>query len=408
MRILTLTSSYPKFPGDTTAPFIEAITRELAGRGHSLTVVLPHRADLAPEALPGVRFAPFRYAPHASLELFGYAEALRADVTVRRATYGIAPLAVLAGARALRAELRARDYDVVHAHWVVPGGAIASLGLGGEGLPLVVSVHGSDVFLSEKKRAFRLFARRAFERSAAATACSEDLAKRSLALGARERPEVIPYGVDTERFRPEVAGARELRERLAPEGEALALGVGRLVHKKGFEVLLDAAAELHRRGGRLSVAIAGRGDLRGELEERARVRGILDRVRFLGNVERDELPRLFAAADLVVVPSVRDAAGNVDGLPNVLLEAMASGRAIAATEVGGIPQAVRAGSEALLVPEKDARGLAAALEALVSSAELRGKLGEAARRRARECFSWARAGARYEHVLCTVAEARCP
>ncbi|MGH9390399.1 MAG: glycosyltransferase family 4 protein, partial [Vicinamibacteria bacterium] len=68
MRILTVTTSFPKFEGDTTAPFIESITRELALRGHQLTVVLPARSDLNPAPIAGVRFRPYRYAPTASLE----------------------------------------------------------------------------------------------------------------------------------------------------------------------------------------------------------------------------------------------------------------------------------------------------------------------------------------------------
>jgi glycosyltransferase involved in cell wall biosynthesis len=208
VRILTVTTSFPKFEGDTMAPFIESITRELASRGHELTVVLPARSDLRPAPIEGVRFRPYRYAPSASLEVFGYAEALRADVALRGATYAVAPLAVLSGLRTLRKELRGQDYDVVHAHWVVPSGAMAALALGAGGPPLVVSLHGSDVFLSEKSRAARLGARKAFRRAAPA-ACSRDLSEAF--LRGRAAREVI-YGVASEVFRPDPreAGAEAL------------------------------------------------------------------------------------------------------------------------------------------------------------------------------------------------------
>ena len=118
------------------------------------------------------------------------------------------------------------------------------------------------------------------------------------------------------------------------------------------------------------------------------------------------LPRYFAMADAVVVPSVRDEAGNVDGLPNVLLEAMASAKAIVATNVAGIPEALRDGREGLLVAEKDPSAIAAALEELIESQELRERLGVAARQRVEEDLSWQNAGEKFESLLRSVAEAR--
>jgi glycosyltransferase involved in cell wall biosynthesis len=365
-------------------------------------VVLPARSDLDPAGIEGVRFRPYRYAPAPSLEVFGYAEALRADVALRGATYAVLPLAVFFGVRALRRELRERTYDVVHSHWVVPNGTMAALA---GGAPLVVSLHGSDVFLAEKSRFARLGARKALARASAVTACSRDLAERSVPLGARSIPEVIPYGVASDVFRPDPKAGAALRRELGIRSEAFVLfAAGRLVHKKGFEVLLEAANELSRKGHGVELVLAGRGDLEGELRERGRAIGL----RLVGNVERSALPRYFAMADAVAVPSVRDAAGNVDGLPNVLLEAMASGKAIVASNVAGIPEAVRAGEEGLLVPEKDPGALAAAIGELIRSGSLRARLGEAARRRVERELSWKNAGERFESVLRAVAEARRP
>jgi glycosyltransferase involved in cell wall biosynthesis len=409
VRILCVTTSFPKFEGDTTAPFIESITRELASRGHDLTVVLPARSDLKPVPIDRVRFRPYRYAPSRALEVFGYAEALRADVALRWAAYAALPLAVLSGLRSLRKELRDRAYDVVHAHWVVPSGAMAALALASSGPPLVVSLHGSDVFLSEKSGPARLGANKAFRRAAAVTACSRDLADRSIPLGARSTPEVIPYGVASDLFRPDPAGGLELRRALALAPDAFVLfAAGRLVRKKGFEYLLEAAGELSRRRRAVELVIAGKGDLEHELAQRARALGLSSRLKLAGDVSRSTLPRYFAMADAVVVPSVRDSAGNVDGLPNVLLEAMASGKAIVATNVAGIPEALRAGEDGLLVPEKDPAGIADAVVALMQSDELRGRLGRAARRRVEEDMSWKKAGERFESVLRSVAEARRP
>jgi glycosyltransferase involved in cell wall biosynthesis len=410
MRILTVTSSYPKYAGDTTAPFIASITGALAARGHEITIVLPAREDLDPEPIEGVRFCPFRYAPTRGLSVFGYAEALRADVAVKSQTYLAAPLALLSGARRLWAEAGRHSYDVLHAHWVVPNGAMAWPVSRARELPLVVSLHGSDVFLSEKKAPFRAAAKLAFARASAATACSDDLAERSLALGAAPRPEVIPYGVDASSFQAQPEAGRALRRKLGIDDEALVVfAVGRLVRKKGFEYLLDAVARWSRSVASppaLSLVIAGKGDLRLELEQAAQTLGIADKVALVGDVERGALPSYFAMADIVAVPSVRDAAGNVDGLPNVLLEAMASASAIVASDVAGISQAIRHDRDGILVPERDPEALASAMTSLSGSRQKRRALGTSARARAIEAFNWNLVGERFESVFRSVAQAR--
>jgi glycosyltransferase involved in cell wall biosynthesis len=406
VKILTITSSYPKFPGDTTAPFIESITRALAARGHELTLVLPDRSDLEPAPVDGVTFHPYTYAPKEDLAVFGYAEALRADVAVRRSTYLVAPFAITSGAAKLFSLARRGGFDLIHAHWVVPNGAMALPARWWSGLPMVVSLHGSDVFLSEKSLIFNRAARATFRRADAVTACSGDLAERSLGLGAGESPVTIPYGVSTDHFGPSPDEASGLRGTLGLSDDTrVVLAVGRLVHKKGFEFLVEAAPKILEAHPKLSVIIAGQGDLKTELEERARRHGVGETIRLVGNVPRDELPAYYALADIVAVPSVIDDAGNVDGLPNVLLEGMASGSALVASAVAGIPQAVRDGKEALLVAERDPEALAEAIVKLLRSKETRDALGGAARARAQELFDWSRVGERFEAVFNSVAGA---
>ena len=136
------------------------------------------------------------------------------------------------------------------------------------------------------------------------------------------------------------------------------------MRKKGFEYLIDAAARLRRTLPGLYVAIAGDGDLapsspRGPVERPAAA------VALLGNRSQDEIARLAAAADVVAVPSVHDEAGNVDGLPNFALEALATATPVVATSVGGLPQAIEDGVNGRLVPERDAAALARAIAGLL-------------------------------------------
>ena len=126
MRLLHVTSSYPKRPGDVTAPFVESIARALVARGHQIDMVLPYHPDLDRPDEPGLRFFPYRYAPRESWNLWGYAQSLERDVRVRRAIYGVLPFAALALRRAVAARLQDVRYDAVHAHWVVPNAALVT------------------------------------------------------------------------------------------------------------------------------------------------------------------------------------------------------------------------------------------------------------------------------------------
>ncbi len=378
---------------------MDPIAQGIAARGHEVHLVAPwHPKWDRPKLDGGVHFHLFHYAPAASLNTFGYAEGMRGDVRLRASAIAVAPLAMLAGwFKALRVAQK-KHATIVHAHWVVPGGVIGAAAAGST--PLVISLHGSDVFVAERHAAARMAARQAFARARWVTACSEDLRTRAVAIGAgARRSSVIPYGVDSDQFRPDPDARARGRETLGiADNVPLVVAIGRLVRKKGFEHLIDAAAILKPQHAHLRVAIAGEGDLRAELSERARSAGVGDVVQFLGGVPHHEVPMLLSAADVAVAPSVRDAAGNVDGLPNTVMEIMASGTPLVATRAGGIGAVADDGTTARLVPEGDARALAAAIDELLADKAAARALGAQARLEVCGRHSWARVAEEFEAV----------
>jgi glycosyltransferase involved in cell wall biosynthesis len=390
--VVMLATSYPRYPGDGVGSFMEPIAKGVAALGHEVHLVAPwHPKITRGTSDDGVFFHFYKYAPLPALNTFGYAEGLRADTELKSGTWAVAPLAVAAGSfKALRVAQK-KHATVVHAHWVIPGGVMGALARGGR--PMVISLHGSDVFVAERNGLARRAARAAFHRAAWITACSDDLRTRAIALGAdRGCIETVPYGVDTTRFTPSAAVRAAVRDELGIGSRPLVVSAGRLVSKKGFEFLIDAAAALARDRPDVAVVIAGSGDLADALTARAAPANV---VRLVGNRSQDEIARLLAAADVVAVPSVQDDAGNVDGLPNFALEALASATPVVATRAGGLPQAITDGVTGRLVEPRDVPSLAAALASVLADPARAADMGAAARARIVSDFSWPRAVARF-------------
>lgn len=391
--VVMVTTSYPRFPGDSVGTFMEPIARSMAARGHEVHVVAPWHPLVSRAAEEdGIRFHFYRYAPIRSLNVFGYAAAMRADVSLRGAAYLAAPLALAAGWREARRVAHRHRATIMHGHWVIPGGITAAAAA--PSLPLVVSLHGSDVFVAERFGPAKIAARRTFRRAGFVTACSDDLARRAIGLGAdRGRIETVPYGVDVERFHPDRAVRAERRRELKiGDRVPLCVAAGRLVRKKGFEYVIDALADVPG----AVLAIAGDGTLREELERRSETAGVSERIRFLGNLSQDRVGEYFAAADVICAPSVRDDSGNVDGLPNVVLEAMASATPLITTAAGGISAVVEDGRTAVIVPERDARAIASAMRMILENPARAHTIGTSARGAVQQSFGWNRVAERFD------------
>ncbi|MGD8472478.1 MAG: glycosyltransferase [Anaerolineae bacterium] len=385
-----ITSSYPRYPGDGVGSFIHSLMRTLAQLEHIVTVLAPHDPAAVQEWQSEVDVRRVRFIWPDSWSVLGHARSLSGDISLKWHAYPLVILFSLFAILGLWREVRRQQPDVIYAQWLLPAGLIGAVASRLTGVPLVISVHGSDVFVAERRRIARPAARFALRNCCHLIACSRDLARRAVKLGMRsDRVTTIPYGVDVERYKPDNELAQTLRAALQlSEEQHVIMAMGRLVYKKGFSYLIEAMPGVLAQFPDAVLLIAGQGDLRTELELLADSLGIRQQVIFAGHVAWDQTSYYLAAADLLVLPSILDQAGNVDGLPNVLLESMASGLAIVASKVAGVPDVMTDGENGLLVPEKDAEALAAAICTLLRDPSLRQRLGEAARATTLDHLSW--------------------
>ncbi len=241
------------------------------------------------------------------------------------------------------------------------------------GLPFSFGGHAKDIYVSDPRQLALRIADAAF-----VTACSRSARDElvTAAAGGADTIRLLPHGVDVVRFRP----APEVRNEAAP---LRILAVGRLVEKKGYDVLLEALARLagDPSSATFTCRIIGDGPLAGRLTSRARSLGIAPLVAFEGAQPHEAVAAAYGLTDVFVQASVVLPDGDRDGIPNVLLEAMASGLPVVASDVAGIPEAVTDGETGLLVPSSDPDALAAAIARLAADPALRSALGHAARAR---------------------------
>ncbi len=208
---------------------------------------------------------------------------------------------------------------------------------------------------------------------------SDDLRQRLLAAGApSERTRVHYSGIDLKRF--------EFSERTTSEDEPVRLlFVGRLVEKKGVRFALEAfarVADALSAGGReVKFVLVGTGPLEAELKRMAGELGVSGAVEFLGALQQDGVAREMSRSHVLLAPSVTAASGDKEGIPTVIMEAMASGMAVLSTQHGGIPELVADGVSGFLVPEGEVAALTDRLGLLVSRPDLRAAMGVAGRRK---------------------------
>lgn len=276
--------------------------------------------------------------------------------------------------------LKNRDAKAVHGYFAHQPAEVAWLAAEQLRLPSGFSVHAKDARkISSSELGIRA------KRAACVVACNSDVATTIQKTGARVH--LIPHGVDLERFRA---------SRLRPGGTFQILAVGRLVEKKGFHFLIEAVSCMKFP---FQLRIIGEGPEQERLAQMISAYRLSDRVTLCGPRAHDQLPEEYARAHVVAVPSIVDKAGDRDGLPNVVLEAMASGRAVVACKAGAIDAAIRDNETGLLLPAGDPLSLALALTRLAQDLPLRVRLGATAREHVKQHYEMKCCSERFCHLL---------
>lgn len=395
-RLLITTSTLPRDLTDPEPRFVLDIALQLA-RHYEVSILAPGLPDGASsDVLGDVTIHRYRYAPVARWQTLTHPGAIMERLATNRARWMLVPPLLAGLRRGIGRLLRAQPFDCVHANWLVPQAAVQGLFFRPPDHPPYLAVsHGADVYAMRGR--LGAFLLRAAIKQAAGVICVSEEMRRTLRSRFSEeiggRPiEIIPQGVDLERFSPAHRTA-DWAKQLGLE-RPLILFVGRLSAKKGVEHLIEAMAMEPLASTRAGLAIVGRGPLEDRLRKRCKELALERRVRFLPAATHSSLAQFYASADVLCVPSVTAADGDREGRPTVLIEAAASGLTAVASETGGIADWLEPESNGVLVPEGDPRALANALCSLLAEPERLARLGQQARQDSQK-FAWSAVAERY-------------
>lgn len=380
-----LASTYPRWKGDHEPGFVHALARRLVDRFDVIAVV-PHAPGAARrEVLDGVTVTRYRYAP-ATLETLVNDGGIASNL--RRSPWKWFLLPTFICMQWWEA-MRVRTGDtIVHAHWLIPQGIVARA----LGRPYVLTSHGADVF-SLRGRLPSLAKRVALHGAAAVTVVSRAMVGAVHDLGRGPRALVRPMGVDLESlFTP--GGAPH-----AARDPSHVLFVGRLVEKKGVDVLLHAFARVCAQHPEARLSIVGHGPLEGDLKALARGLDLADRVMFTGPLEQERLVPMYRRATVFVAPFRETASGDQEGLGLVMVEALGCGCPVIASDLPATRDVLSEAPGCTAVPPDDVDALAAAIDQVLSNPASAAAQAACGVVRLRERFDWRSVADGYAHLL---------
>jgi teichuronic acid biosynthesis glycosyltransferase TuaC len=383
--ILVLTSSYPRFDGDTSSVFLHYLYRQIHRHGYDVHIIAPDDRDARPASTDGIHIHRFRYFPK-RIQNLAYGSGIVHNLRSHPLRWIQVPFFVLSMSVTFFWLLVKLKPVVVHSHWLIPMGVISGLLKPFFSYENIVTSHGSDVYSLNGVVASRLklFA---LDRADTWTVNSNASAQHMIEKNHDLRPRVIPMGVDFALFSS--GNGLRVRKLHSAGDKFVILFVGRLVSQKGIQDLISAFSLLPAEIlSNCLLWVVGEGMLAKQLEEQVSTANLTDQIQFLGAVSHKNLADYYAAADLFVGPSRVEQTGDTESQGVVYLEAFASGTPVIASNVGGIPDIVEHNVNGVLVEPANPADLSSAIVTIYSDSMLRSRLSAQARSVASSKYDW--------------------
>jgi len=378
MKILVLSSVYPRFEADAEVPWLRISLRELKKNDCDVVILAPAYKGLKNHSIDGIPVYRFRYAP-ASLEFLTHDEGAPSKISRNPFLQLLAIPYVISGSiKTLYLCLKIKP-EIIHVHWPFPHAFMAYVAAFFCKIPVILTFYSAELLLAKKKKWIKPILKIFIKKADLVIAISSFTGKTVKEIYDR-KIEFLPYGTTLDGVRINIE-----RNKLACPRKFTVLFVGRHIERKGIEYLIKAAGMLDP--DKFEIRIVGRGDLTEKLKMQA-AKDAPEQVVFLGKLSTEELEMEYQNAHCFILPAIVDSKGDTEGLGVVLIEAAQYNLPIIASDVGGIPDIVINKETGLLVPEKNPAAISTAIKELAENEELRKSLVLGANEHIEKNFSW--------------------
>jgi len=300
--------------------------------------------------------------------------------------------------------IRDSEYDLSHSFFTVPCGLISLLLKRKYKIPYIISLRGADVPGYSERFAFlyvfiKPLVKLIWEKSFAVISNSQGLKELALKTNPKQEISIIHNGIDAEQFVKSIKSEslKVHKVESSDDEKFKILCVTRITPRKGVKYLIEAFGELSQKNDNILLQIIGGGEGKNDLEKLAKELGVENKIEFTGLISHENLPSYFEKADVFVLPSLNE------GMSNSMLEALASGLPLIATDTGGTKELIEEGTNGFIVKMEDSRDLADKIKILMRDENLRKRMGEASRKKA-ETMSWEKVASQYIKIYYKINE----
>ncbi len=381
-NILVTATTFPRYENDKQPSFVKDLSQELLKLGLNVHVLVPHDRGLKlNDYFDGLKIHRFFYfIPKFEKLAYG---GIIPNIKKNKLLILQFPFLFLFQLFALIKSIKTYRIKILHSHWIVPQGLSGAIAKKFFNIKHVLTIHGGDLYTLIKIPFGKSLIKFVVNNCDNVTCVNHELKNLLNSVIKKDNVSVIPMGVNI----------RDYKEKYKFNKNILFLG--RLAEKKGIKYLIEAIKLID---DNIKVSIAGDGPLKKELEDFSKKNDLQNKIKFLGYVYGKEKINLIKNCGIFVLPSIITEQGDREGLPVSLLEAMAAGKAIIATNVGGIKEIIRNNYNGLLIEQKNSKEIASSINKLMNNKNLAKKIGINAKKTVLD-YDWIIIGKRYYNIL---------
>ena len=407
-RVLVLTTTFPRWADDTTPSFVFELSIVLRHKGLDIEILAPHHQRAkCKEDLTGLTVQRFRYFIPTKYQRIAYEGGVLSNLNRSILAKMQVPFFVIMQLWSTLKIVRRDKVNVIHSHWIIPSGLSGAICAKFLGVKHVVTIHAADILALERLPFKRNITDFIIKNSKQITVVSSYMYEKLIGLVSpgilqetTKKTKIIPMGTHVTLLQNRISKL-ELKKKYGIDNRFVVLFIGRLVEKKGVPYLLEAMPQIVSQHPDLKLVICGDGPMRAELKNLTEQLGLEEHVSFVGYVTGQKKVDYLSLSDIVIVPSILTESGDTEGMPVVVMEGLAAGKIIIASNVGGIKDAIEDRYNGFLIDPESPNQIAERTLEILNSQAMTKRMSEKAAETGKR-YDWQNIGEQYWEIMQTL------